>query len=257
MKTVKLFGGLAAVVVIVGIIAGYLLVSNLDGIIKGVIEDVGTELTQTRVSLDGVKLDLSTGKGQINGLTIANPGGFSSDYAFRLEKVKVGLNLKSLTGPVIVISEVSIDGAKLIAEQKGATTNLSELLKNVEESSSKTDPTPGQPQDSSDPTDIRLMMEKFAFINTKGTIITEKSGEKSLKLPDVRRQNIGSKSAGLTPEQLANELLQAVIRSVEKAVGNYLAELAKEAATEKLKEKIGLDSDSKVDGLKSLFKKKE
>ena len=257
MKAVKIIGGLAVVVVLVVVAAGYLLVSNLDGIIKDVVEDVGTELTQTRVSLDGVKLDLTTGRGQLSGLTIANPKGFNSDYAFRLENVAVGLNLKSLTGPVIVISEVTIDGAKLIAEQKGATTNLSELLKNVEESSKKAGSKPEQPQDSSDPSDVRLMMEKFAFINTKGTIITDKSGEKSLKLPDVRRKNIGNKKTGLTPEQLANELLQTVIKSVEKAVGNYLADLAKEAATEKLKEKMGLSDDSEGGGLKSLFKKKE
>jgi len=52
-------------------------------------------------------------------------------------------------------------------------------------------------------------------------------------------------------------LLIAVIKSVEKAVGNYLADLAKEAATEKLKEKIGLSDDAVSGGLKSLFKKKE
>lgn len=256
MKAFKMVGGLALAVVLLVVVGGYLLLGNLDGIIKDVIEDVGSELTQTSVTVDAVNLDLKTGKGQIKGLTIDNPKGFDSKYAFRLENVVLGLDLKSLTAPVIVITEIIIRGSKLIAEQKGETTNLSVLMKNVEQSSQKADTKPVESQDSSDPTDVRLMVKKFVFVNTKGTIIAEGSEEKALKLPDVRRKNIGNKKTGLTPEQLANELLQSVISAVEKAVGSYLADIAKQAVENSIKEKMGLSGDdSEEGGLKSLFKK--
>ena len=143
-----------------------------------------------------------------------------------------------------------------IAEQKGETTNLSVLMKNVEKSSKKSGSEPAPSKASSDPTDVRLMVEKFVFVNTKGTIIAEGSEEKALKLPDVRRKNIGDKKTGLTPEQLADELLQSVIAQVEKAVGNYLADLAKQAVEKSIKEKMGLSTDdSDEGGLKSLFKR--
>lgn len=257
MKVGKVLGGLAAVVLLVVVVGGYLLLSNLDGIIKGVVEDVGSDLTQTKVTLDDVKLDLTTGKGQLSGLTIANPRGFDGDYAFRLDDITVGVNLKTLSGPVIVISEVSIVGAKLIAEQKGDKTNLGVLMKNLEQSSKKADT--AEPQDTTDPTDVRLMLEKFVFVGTKGKIITEQYGEKALKLPDVRRNNIGNKTTGLTPEQLADELLQSVIKQVQKVVESYLVDMAKDAAGDSIKKKMGLDegNDAVKSGLNSLFKKKD
>jgi hypothetical protein len=242
MKALKVIAGLALAVVILVVVGGYLLVSNLDGIIKDVIEDVGSEITQASVTVNAVNLDLKTGKGQIKGLTIGNPEGFDSKYAFRLENVALGLDLKTLSAPVIVITEITIRGAKLIAEQKGKTTNLSVLMKNMEASSKKASSEPSQPQGTSDPTDVRLMVKKFVFVNTKGTIIPEGSKKKALKLPDVRRKNIGNNKTGLTPEQLANELLQSVIEQVEKAVADYLAGLAVQAVENKIKEKLGLGS---------------
>jgi hypothetical protein len=257
MKIGKVIGALTAAVLLAVIIGGYLLLSNLDGIIKGVVEEVGSDLMQTKVTLDDVKLDLTSGKGKLSGLTIANPRGFDSDYAFRLDDITVGLDLKTLSGPVIVISEVSIVGAKLIAEQKGDKTNLGVLMKNLEQSSKKAGT--AEAQDTTDPTDVRLMLEKFVFVGTKGKIIIEQSGEKALKLPDVRRNNIGNKTTGLTPEQLADELLQSVIKQVQKAVESYLADMAKDAVENKIKEKMGLSDgdDEKESGLKSLFKKKD
>ena len=258
MKALKVVGGLAVALVLLFVVGGYLLVSNLDGIIKDVVEDVGSDLTQTAVTVDSVELDLTTGKGQIKGLTIDNPKGFDSKYAFRLENVTLGVDLKSLSAPVIVISEIVIRGSKLIAQQKGETTNLSVLMDNVDKSSQKSGSQAAEPKDSSDPTDVRLMVEKFVFAKTKGTIIPEGSEQKALTLPDVRRNNIGDKKTGLTPEQLADELLHSVIKQVEKAVGSYLGELAKKAVEKSIKEKMGLSSDdSEEGGLKSLFKKGE
>jgi hypothetical protein len=257
MKIGKVFGSVTAIILLAVVIGGYLLLSNLDGIIKGAVEEVGSNLTQTNVTLDEVKFDLTSGKGQLSGLTIANPEGFDSDYAFRLDNITVAVDLKTLGGPVIVISEVSIVGAKLIAEQKGDKTNLGVLIKNLEEFSSTTDT--GEAKDTTGPTDVRLMLEKFVFAGTKGTIVVEPFGQKALQLPDIRLNNIGNKTTGLTPEQLADEILQSVIAQVQKAVESYLADIAKDAIKKKLEEKMGISGgmDKIESGLKSLFKKKD
>jgi hypothetical protein len=235
MKTVKIaVGVLAGLIAIVAVVA-YFLLGNLDNIIKGVIEDVGSEVTGTRVSVTGVELELTSGKGRITGLTIDNPPGYSSPYAFKLTDITVGVEPASITKPVIVISEVSIKGAGLIAEQKGQNTNLSELLANIEKASKKT-----------------------AFAGTQAQIISEAQGEASLNVPDVRRQNIGDPKTGLTPEELAEALLQAVVTEVENAVAAHLADLAKDAVEQKIREKIGLDvkdGEEEESGLKSLFKR--
>ena len=255
MKTVKVFGGiLIALIAVIALVAYYLL-GNLDGIIKGLIEDVGSEVTGTKVTVDGVELELSSGKGRITGLTIANPPGYTSDYAFNLSDITVGVEPSSITKPVVVISEVTIKGARLIAEQKGERTNLSDLMANIEKSSKQTEKEEAEKAPEEAATEVHLYMKKFVFADTQATVISEAKGEAALKVPDVRRQNIGNPKTGLTPEQMAEALLQAVVEEVENAVAAYLAELAKEAVERKIKEKIGLggEEEGSESGLKSLF----
>lgn len=255
----KLVKWVLLLALVIGGGTAYYLAGNLDDIVKDIVEKTGSEATQTQVTVDAVQIDLLTGRGQISGLTIANPPGFDSAYAFHLENVVLGLDIKSLTEPVIVISQVSVDGAKLIAEQKGTTTNLSLLKKNLEASANKANSAASSGDDDSAASDLRLMMEHFSLTQTQGTIVTQKWGEQSLVLPDVKRNNIGNKAKGLTAEQLSSELLQSIIAQVEKATQDYLAKLAQEELTKRLKEelKTKLKVDDKVvDGaLKSLFDK--
>jgi len=255
MKTVKVLGGIIVGLIAIVAVIAYFLLGNLNGIIKGIIEDVGSEVTGTRVSVSSVELELTSGKGRINGLTIDNPPGYSSPYAFKMSDITVGVEPTSITKPVIVISEVSIKGASLIAEQKGESTNLSELLTNIENASKKTGSEEPEKAPQEAASDIHLYMKKFVFAGTEAKIISEVKGEAALNVPDVRRQNIGDPKTGLTPEQLAEALLQAVVKEVENAVAAYLADLAKDAVEKKVREKIGLDGEDGESGLKSLFKR--
>jgi hypothetical protein len=259
MKAIKVIGAIALGLIAILAIVSYLLLSNLDSIVKGVIEEVGTEVTGTAVSLNSVNINLTTGEGTLSGLTIANPKGYQSDYALALDTIAVGISPMSLTGPVIVITQIKIDGAKLITEQRGQTTNLSDLLKNMEQpgdqSAEEIEPQSNEPATN----DVRLMMEKFDFINTEATVISEYTEQKTIKIPDIRRTNIGNKDTGLTPEELAQKLLSSVVSQVQNAVGKYLATVAADAAeeklTEKLTEKLGAGGMSAVKGLKSFFKR--
>jgi len=255
MKTVKVLGGIIVGLIAIVAVIAYFLLGNLNGIIKGVIEDVGSEVTGTRVSVTGVELELTSGKGRITGLTIDNPPGYSSPYAFKMSDITVGVEPASITKPVIVISEVSINGASLVAEQKGQSTNLSELLANIENASKKTASEDTEKATQEAASDIRLYMKQFVFAGTEAKIISEVKGDAALNVPDVRRQNIGDPKTGLTPEQLAEALLQAVVKEVENAVAAYLADLAKDAVEQKVREKIGLDGKDGESGLKSLLKR--
>ncbi|MFK8050197.1 MAG: hypothetical protein AB8B81_17345 [Halioglobus sp.] len=256
MKAVKIIGGIALVLLVVVAVGGYFLWSNLDNLVKDMIEDVGSDVTRTGVQLDSVQLDLTTGRSQLNGLTINNPQGYESEYALKLDTIVVQIDPTSLREPVIVISQVSIDGAKLIAEQKGKNTNLGQLLKNMErDSGSKKSPPAGE----SSSQDIRLMLKKFDFLNARATVVSEITETQSIEIPDIRETNIGDTKKGLTPDQLAQTLLGNIVKKVQKSVTRYLRDLGVEAVekklTEKLKEKLSADDMSKVEGLKNLFKK--
>ncbi|MFT4824778.1 MAG: hypothetical protein ACJASY_002039 [Halioglobus sp.] len=256
MKAVKIIGGIVLVLIAVVGIGGYFLWSNLDALVKDMIEDVASDVTQTAVRLDSVELDLTTGRGQLNGLTIKNPDGYTSEYALKLETVVVEIDPSSLRDPVIVISQVKIAGAKLIAEQKGKNTNLGELLKNMEQGSGGTEPAATEEPSSKE---VRLMLKEFAFVDTKATVISELTETQSIDIPDIRQSNIGDTKTGLTPDQLAQTLLRNIVNKVQKSVTRYLRDLGVDAVekklTEQLKGKLSADDMSKVEGLKNLFKR--
>ncbi len=255
-KSVKVVLGLLVAVIAIVAIALVVVLQNLDAIIKTVIEDVGTEVTQTSVTVRDVKFTLTDGRGEIHGLRIGNPEGFSSASAFAMEKIAVQVAPASLTGPVIVIEEVTVDGATLTAEQRGMSTNLQALLDGMKPADA-----PAEPEASGEAVDVRLMLEQLAFINSSATVDTEQYGSKSLKLPAIKLNNIGDSKTGLPPEELASEMLRAVIKQTQKAVSDYLEDLVKDKAKEaaekelnkKLDEKIGSENREKLEGLKGLF----
>jgi hypothetical protein len=248
-----ILGGGVAIIAIV-VIAVVLVFQNLDSIIKSVIEGAGTQATGTAVRVSEVKFTLQEGRGEIYGLTIANPPGYSGGHLFEMGKVAVQLEPRSLAGPVIVINEVLIDGAKLSAEQKGTRTNIQDLMDNLQSGSAE-----AAPAEEGEAADVRLMMEKFAFTNSTGTVKTQQFGERELKIPDVRMSDVGDRSTGLSPQELANQMLSRVVKQVEKAVRDYLEDQVKDAAKEELNkqldEKIGAENREKLEGLKSLIKK--
>ena len=253
-KAVKIIIGLVVAAVAVVAVVGVLVLQNLDSIIKKVIEGVGSEVTGTEVRVSEVKFTLQEGRGEIYGLTIGNPPGYQSRHMFTMDEIAVQLEPASITGPVIVINEVLIDGAQLTAEQKGTTTNVQELLDSMQ--------TGGEapPAESSgEGADVRLMLEQFAFINSKGEIKSPQLGDKSLTIPDIRVSDIGDRETGLTPSQLASAMLSNVIKQVEKAVGNYLEKQVKDAAKaeldKQLNENLSEKDREKLDGLKNLIKK--
>lgn len=258
-KTGKIVTGLVLVSIAAIAIVVTLVFQNLDGIIKKVIEDTGTKITGTAVSLDSVKLTLTDGRGELDGLRIANPTGFSSGPIFAMNQVALEIDPASVTGKVIVIREVIIDGAKLNAEQKGLATNLKALLDNIE----KNTPKSAEPAavESTSPSDVRLMLERFAFTNTQASLITEQWGEQKLQLKDIVLTNIGDKETGLSPEALAGRMVQALVKQTEKAVQDHLKKLAKDAAKDEVDKQLDkhLDADdkAKLEGFKSMFKKKD
>jgi len=236
----KKFGLIALGLVVILGIAVYMLLGNLDGLVKNTIENVGTELTGTRVQLSGVEINLGNGSATLRGLEIDNPPGYTSDYAFELDRVTVAIDLSSLSGSVIVLNEVTVEGARLNAEQKAASSNLSDILRQVHANAKTAEQAPVEEETPSEPSEIMFAVKKFVVAGTQATVLTEVQEPITAKIPDLRRNNIGSPEAGLTPAQLGDALLGALIEEVQAAAKDILADRAMEAAKDKLREKIGL-----------------
>ena len=79
MKSI-LFGLATILVLLVG--GFYFVYSNLDEIVRTAIEEYGSQVVGTSVSVSGVSISLTEGKGTIKELRVAEPKGFGSFLPF-------------------------------------------------------------------------------------------------------------------------------------------------------------------------------
>lgn len=257
MKFVKVFGGIVLLVVALLAVLFIYVLTNLGSIVRDMVEQVGPQITQTPVHLGNVDINVREGRGQLSDFAVENPAGYSSENLFTFDNVILQIEPGSVTQPVKVLNEVTIEGVQITAEQKGMTTNLQEVLKNIQSSGGPADEPPAEQ------TDVRLMLEQLNF--TEGTIklITEKHGEYDVTLPRVELKNLGDRTTGLTPEELGKAILEPLVKQAQRAVQTRLETAAREKAEEevkgrleeKLKEELGDDADKKVEGLKNLLGK--
>lgn len=262
-KTGKIILGLVVAIIAAVAVVVFLGLQNINGLIKRVIETEGSKVTGTAVLLDSANVKLLEGRGELHGLQISNPAGYSSGYAFSMGQIALQIDPASLTNNVIVINEVLVDGASVIAEQKTLSQiNLQDLLNTVKAASSKSGKAASTANTSSAPADaaaedVRLMIEKFSFINSDVQLITSEWGEHSMQLPDIRVNNIGDKKTGLTPEQLTQAMLQPILAQAKASVAKQLEQLAKAKAKEKLQEeideKLSDEEKGQLNTLKGLF----
>jgi uncharacterized protein involved in outer membrane biogenesis len=205
--------------------------------VAGVIEDVGSGVLKTEVSVAGVSIDLKQGKAGIAGLTIANPDGYSSANLFELEGIEVSLALDSIGKEVLVIDSVIIADPKVSFEvdEKGGN-NMQALLDNMGGAS---------PEETSaeEPAgeEMKLIIDQFAF--TGGQVSVDSpalEGESRMfELPGVKMSGIGRKQGGVTPgvvaEKIVKELVNAVIKAAAEAQIDKAIEEKKKSFLDRLK----------------------
>lgn len=258
MKALKIILGIVLVLVLIVAIAMYLVVQNLDAVVKTAVETVGPQVTLTDVGLREAKIEIKNGRAELNGLTIANPQGFSDANIFQMDTVVVDIDPASLREKVYVINELRIDGAKLLAEQKGVKdTNIQALLDNLKKSGSGAESAEAEADAESD---VRLMVEKLTFVNGNVDLKTEQLGDYQMQLPTIDVANIGDKQTGLAPDELATAILQPILAEAKQQVRDELEDKAKEKAKERLQEeldkKLSPEDQKKLEGLKGLLKGK-
>lgn len=259
MKTTKVLGiGVAALVVIVIAVSVYLW-SSLDSLVEAAIEKYGSQVTQTRVEVAGVKLALTSGEGEIQGIQIGNPAGFDRKNVFTLDNVSVAVDPKTATKDVVVIDKVLIQAPQVFYEinNKGQS-NINVLKKNVQQATSST----GKAADSeagSDGKETKLIIRKLIIDKGKIDARIAALGDKDLSanLPRIELTDIGKKSGGATAAEVAEKIASVLIEKVGPAVADlgvdqYLGKTADEAKA-RLKESTEKIKDKASDKLKGLF----
>jgi hypothetical protein len=238
----KVFIGLGVLVVVLGIVL-WRVYANLDKIVAKVIEDTGTEVTQTAVRVGGVDLDLLNGKAGLSQLSVANPAGFSSSEIFSLELVAVAIDVNSVSSNPVIIDEIVVKQPRVVYElNRQGTSNLDVLKKNVAgySASRDTGTSAGKQEHEQEPAgqgeEIRLIIRKLSFEGGELSATSELRPGKPVKasLPAFTMNNIGQSSGGATGSQIAKEVLNRLVRQA----GDAAARAGVDRLTDKLQDRF-------------------
>ena len=207
----------AAVAVVVIVAAAIFLTSNLGAFLAAAIEKAGSEATGSPVEVTGAKLSLRQGRGEVAGLSVGNPVGFSGEDVFDLEDIVLDLDLASLKSEPIVIDEIRVDGPRVRAEfLRDGSLNLDVLRHRLQDSA------PREPAGAA-PAKLRIARLHFA----DGEIAVDASAlglePRTVKLPAFDLANLGG-AEGATPDALAREILGAVAKQAARDVAGSEAQ---------------------------------
>ena len=213
---------LGIVAIVIALIAGAVMYigANLDGIVKGLIEEHGSAATQTPVRVAGVSIELSEANAGISRLTVGNPEGFSGN-AIEMEAFTIALDAESLTSDVIVIEDILVQGARLNIIQNQVGNNLQQLLRNLDSGGSDA---------SSDDEGAgkKIIINRFTLDGASASLSApDFTEDREVSLSTITLRNIGTAEGGATGAEIARQVLEPVFE-----------EALESAAVQALREKV-------------------
>jgi hypothetical protein len=211
------------------VVALVVLVNSLDSIIKKGVETVGPKATQVEVRLDGVHLSMLGGHGTLNGLFVGNPSGYKSESAMKVGTAHLALVPSSLMSDKVVIRSLRIESPEITFEGGLKDNNLTQIQKNVQAFAGMTEAAPvGEPAAEPGATK-KLQVDEFVLSGAKVNVLITSpvSFTTSVKIADIRLENLGAGPEGITSAELTNLVTDKLVELVTKAAADALADPSK------------------------------
>ena len=233
-----------AIVVIAIAGAAYYFASNLDSLVKAVVERYGSEATRARVTLNAVELSPTSGSGRLQGLTVGNPKGFNTAEAISLGDIQVALDISTLQSNPIVIKQVLITQPAVTYEYAGSGSNLETIQKNVQAYAAKfgggSQPATEQGAaggKTAAAAERKVIIERLVVTDGKIGISHAALQGRSLSspLPTIELKDIGKDKGGATPAEVAEKVIGTISAQASRVASS---DLQKQLGT-MLKEQAG------------------
>lgn len=211
MKKILIAAGLVLALAVVAALV--LLGSNLNGIVAKLIEEQGSAVTGTAVSVSGVDISLREARGAIGGLRVASPAGFGGEPAFALGAITLDLDPASLRGEPIVIEELRVSAPVVNAVLlKDGSTNIDAIRKHAQTHA-------GGGRAGEGGQSKRLRIERFVFEEGRIAVDATAFGleARTIALPAIRLENLGGQQ-GATPDAIAKQVVGALAKQATESI---------------------------------------
>ena len=232
MKKKILIG--VGVVVLIIVILVMVLLGNLNGIVKGVIEKVGTSVTGVPVTVGSVDIKISEGSAAIKELSVANPAGFSAKPMLDFGELAVKLDVKGK-----IINLVKVASPHILFEQKGKTSNFQTLIDNMSKDAEEKpaeEPAKEEPAPAEEGEPAIIQIDLIEITDAQVTIISDAEDEpRNVTIKSIKIENIKG-----TPEEIGKQIMSQLSGQIIKQVAGKAAQKELNKAIDKsLGDKLG------------------
>jgi len=261
MKKILIIGAILVVAVVgVGV---YVVMSQLDSVVKAAVEQIGSDATGTEVTLNEVEISPTSGSGALRGFRMTNPKGFAEGDAFKFDEVSLTIDITTVMSDPVIIKEIVIEKPEVTYAIGDNSSNVDEIQKNVNDyAGAEGADSVGGDGSSEGP---KLIIENLYMRNGTVSVTAPAMTDETLSapLPDIHLTDIGKDESGATPGEVASQAMAAIVDSAKQAVQSVdvdallkgAGEMAGEAQEQLEKATEGADGavDEATEGLKKLL----
>ena len=218
----KLITRVIIIILLVLIILATLVVVFINSIAKSAIASAGSSTLGVPTTVGSVDIGIFSGHSEIKSLEIKNPKDYPGDFLTLSDGV-LDVNLGSLLGDSIEVTEMSFDGIDVSFIQRVKDSNVDVILENVKKSGSgsgdsKSKSTTG---DKSDSGGRKFIIDELKVTNVKVAIsivgLSSVTKPSTVTIKEIKVKNIGKKEGGASTSQIMSIVVQSVVHSVLKA----------------------------------------
>ena len=227
---------------------------SLDSLVEAAIEKYGSQVTQTAVKVQEVKLreTLAEGKGTIAGISVANPKGFADPHAFTLGKIQTQIDIKTIAQSPVVINEIIVAAPQVFYEINADRKANFNVLKDNISAAVPAKPAAKKTETKAPKAETKIIIRRLLIQGGKvqATIVPLDRKQLSTPLPRIELHNLGGKG-GSTPAEIAKQVLSVVVDKTRAAVRDLGVEkYLKEAVDKRIEEekaKLETQKDEKIE----------
>jgi hypothetical protein len=229
----KLIIRLAIALVVILLIAVVAMALSLNWVVKKGVQAVGARVTKVDVTLKSVSLSLLSGAGDLKGLIVGNPPGFTAPWAINVGTLSLAVEPRSLLSDKIVVRSISVEAPEITFETDLRANNLSKILANIEGAPGSGQTAPAETKSPAQPQEARAgkKFEVDDLLIKDGKVhvsVTTPLGARSavVSLPEIRLQDLGKGPEGITAAELTRKILEVIEKDAAQASSGAISSLA-------------------------------
>eukprot|EP00931_Biecheleriopsis_adriatica_P068246 TRINITY_DN4222_c0_g1_i3.p1 TRINITY_DN4222_c0_g1~~TRINITY_DN4222_c0_g1_i3.p1 ORF type:complete len:384 (+),score=86.24 TRINITY_DN4222_c0_g1_i3:80-1231(+) len=186
----------------------------LGSLVKSVLANFDSSALGVKIEIGALVIDPATGRIEVEGLTVRNPEGWSSEYLLHADKIVVDIEMEKLLysfGKELDVEELVFDGVDVIYEKGLSTSNLNDLLKILESDKSATE------TEQAEASDVKLVLHTILAQNIGAKLATKLTGGHGLRLEvgDLKYDDFDTEmGAGRGLMDVVRILIMTLVKSV-------------------------------------------